>query len=220
MTQQYKYNPEDWLASSVRALKEYAEDAFLNSVLDNDTVPSGDQFYRVIMEFPSDDLTLTTVPLDKTLIHFEIDDIGPQVLGFGENIGKEFYDTDRGVVIRQEAAINTLNFDVGIWASNENGGPTARLRAYQVLQQIFVGSLATESLFTATDAGDGGLELISFTGGRFVRDTLNDIPVFRMVNCTLVIRVFSRTPKPQELPPIEDIVQNPELVIHPNLTIP
>jgi hypothetical protein len=181
MTQTNTYDPENWLLSTTRALKEYVENAF------NDA-------YKVVMEFPSTDEVLETMPLDLTIIHFEIDDQDHRRLGFGDNYGAINYDAGTHQSNPQEAAIRILNFDVGVWASDRSGGVTSRLRAQQTLGFLFEGSLAQAKLDAAVDAGDGRIEILNYRGGRSLTDKINDVDVYRMVDATLEIRVFSRTP--------------------------
>jgi hypothetical protein len=98
---------------------------------------------------------------------------------------------------------------------------TARLRAYQTLCNLFLGSQAITKLREATNGGDGQLDIVRFSGGKFLSETINDIRVMRVVNCSLIICVFSRTPNPIITPTIEDIIQDQtEIILDPHLTIP
>lgn len=224
-----RYNPEQWLETLTRGLQEYAEEGFNNSVIDPGNNPVGSQIYDVIMEFPGTDEIMKRVPLKKTLIHFEIDDIEDRILGFSgreETIVKSTYDAATATIVQQEGVEHRVNFDVGIWTSDRAGGKTQRLRAYQNLVRLFQGRLAYDDLRDATkrtDAGqfDGCLEIHNFTGGRFWVESVNDVTLYRMLNCTLVIRCFSRTsPLRPPLPSIEEIFQDPELIIDDQLTLP
>lgn len=224
-----KFNPEEWMETLIRGLKDYAEEGFKNSVTDPSNNAVGDQVYTVIMEYPESGSQLFKAPVDKTIIHFEIDDIVDRELGFsgmGQTIVKETYDPDLQQVIPQEGVEHRVNFDVGIWTSDRAGGITARARAYQNLVRLFQGKLAFDDLFNATkrtDAGefDGALEILDFTGGRFVTDMINDVTMYRMVNCNLDIRCYSRTsPLRTPIPTIEGIFQDPELIIDDNVTLP
>ena len=118
-------------------------------------------------------------------------------------------------MIQQAAHRHLLNFDVGIWSSDRAGGLTTRLRAYAVLNNIFLGALAQEAVKRFTSSGDGYLELMEFTGGRFITERVNDVNMYRTVDATLIIRVFSRTPRDMfpPAPAIEDIDQAPHLSI-------
>lgn len=218
MPQTNTYNPEEWLESMTRALKEYTVDGFNNSVLDDALAPAGNLIYDVVMEFPSTDYILREVPDPKTIISFEIDDISNFMLGFGENVAKRVYNDIDFEVVEQEGRRQEIDFDVGIWASDKAGGLTARLRAYQTLVNLFSGSMAITNLREATNAGDGALEIIKFDGGRFAVEAINDVRIFRLIGCSLVIRVFSRTPNPIITPTIEDLSQDQtEIVLDPHI---
>jgi hypothetical protein len=89
------------------------------------------------------------------------------------------------------------------------------MRARQWLTRLFSLPEGAERLRNYSDAGDGVLEVLSFSGGRFIQDSANDMRLYRMVDGTLEIRVYSRTP-------IDDVVIGPaieEIDQAPNLTI-
>jgi len=195
------YDPEKWLETAVRSLKAYAESKFDSDV------------YDVIAEFPGTEIDPRKLPLSKTLIHFETDDIVNRVIGFGDNIFRDNFDEDEMTVQPQEAKEHRINFDVGIWSSDRSGGTTARMRAYQILDLLFCGSRARRAIWNATSTGDGGLEIIEYTGGRFVTERVNDIPMYRSVDSQLEIRVYSRTPKGDPEPAVETVGQAPGLTI-------
>ena len=203
-----------FLESTVRCLKEYLEYQFRVSVNDGQEYVGLDA-YEVVAEFPALGLELRKMPMQRTIIHFEIDDIQNIVIGMGENIFETTFDSDTGQNINRTGAAHTLNLDIGIWASDASGGTTARMRANQILHNVLGGTLGITKLRNFTDGGDGMLELLSFTGGRFVLDKINDMTVYRMVECTLVLRVFSRVPLDDELnaPAIQDIIIDPDLSI-------
>lgn len=209
------FDPEIWLESATRELKAYIETGFNNAIVDETSQPVGLQLYEVMMEFPGprvDDVK--AMPLDRSIIHFEIDDIADRLVGFGDQVFAENYDPVGHQNFPQEAGIHVINFDVGVWASDRSGGTTSRLRAKQVLRNLLQGKQAQAALTAATDGGDGGLQIKSFTGGRFVPERVNDVPIYRMVDSTLEIQVFSRTPLPiTGGPTIEDFVQQPGLTI-------
>jgi hypothetical protein len=209
----HTYDPENWLESVVRTLREYAEHGFDNAVKDNGGDPVGDTVYEVVMEFPSNLDPARVLPMDRTLIHFEIDDIVDMILGFGDNIIRENFNESDYTVRPQEARVHRINFDVGIWASDRSGGTTQRLRAYQVLANLFHGSRARAALWNASTEGDGGIEILEFTGGRFLTERTGDIPLYRMVDCQLEIRVYSRTPIGEPEAAVETVVQAPGLSI-------
>jgi hypothetical protein len=219
------YDPELWLETTMRGLHDYAKRGFHKSIKDNNFNYVGDQIYEIVMGFPETDEILKMVPLPKIVIHFEVDDIDNRVLGFGEGHHRLNYDPFFGSIQPQEAGVHEVNLDVGIWASNRSGGVTGRLRAYQTLRNLFHGPLAYESLKDATEnfvdgGSEGHIEIISFQGGRFLQDTINDLEVFRMIECTLTVRVFSRTPVEIFIPTIEEVTVIPELIIDDQLQLP
>lgn len=197
------YNPEDWLISTVRTLKSY--------VVDTINAPN---VYDVVMEFPGAQIDAATLPLPHTLFHFELDAIQELPVGFGDTPMKWGYD-GAGSVHPQWAHVHRMNFDVGIWASDKSGGTTSRMRARQWLTRLFSLPEGAERLRDYSDADDGVLEVLSFSGGRFIQDSANDTRLFRMVDGTLEIRVYSRTPIDDVVigPAIEEIDQAPGLTI-------
>lgn len=198
------YQAEDWLLSTYRTLKSY--------VIDTINAPN---VYDVVMEFPGADVDAGKMPLRKIIIHFEIDDIDEQPLGMGDRPAVDNYSAGTSEITPQWAHIHVVNFDVGIWASDAEGGTTSRMRARQWLTRLFSIPEGAEHLRDYSDGGDGVIEILSFSGGRNVIDRVNDMRLYRMVDCTLVCRVFSRTP-------IEDAVTVPaidEIDQAPNLTI-
>jgi hypothetical protein len=209
------YDPEIWLESTIRCLKEYLEQEFNRSISDGQNYV-GEDAYEIVAEFPATDLELRRMPMQKTIIHFEIDDIQSTLLGMGENIFASTYDPATETVIGRTGEVHAINFDVGIWASDASGGITARLRAKQTLQNALGGALGITKLRNFTDGGDGTLDILDFSGGRFVLDKINDMTVFRMAECTLTVRVFSRTPLDDALtgPAIEEIIQDPNLSVY------
>lgn len=201
------YNPDLWLESLSRALQDYVANAF-NSTL-----------YQVEMSFPDTVNMAKETPLRKVLIHLEQDDEEDPTMGFGEP-GKEVYTKtsidpapETGTVLLHEAAMHLVNYDVGVWSSAETGGETTRMRAQRVLKTLFVGNSAK----LRAKATMGGVEIVSFNGGRHLLDRINDVPVWRAMDMTLVVRVFSRRiPEPVEA---EDAVlafdQDQNLTIDP-----
>jgi len=214
MPQTNTYNPEIHMESLSRCLKEYAEDGLHASVKNEAGASVGNSVYSVVMEFPGTEISGLKVPLDKTIIHFAIDDVEDRVVGLGDNIFANNHDPIDSTVNPQEARQHVVNFDVGIWSSDRTGGITARLRAQQTLVNLFCGSIAQMRIREATLAGDGCLEILRYSGGNFATERINDVDVYRMMGAELVIRVFSRTPVLDEpLPAIESIVQVPGLTI-------
>lgn len=224
-----EYDPELWLETLTRGINDYAEEGFKNSVVDGNNNAVGDSVYDIIMEYPATDEILRRVPLAKTLISFEMDNIEDLVLGFSgreATIVKSIYNAQTAEIVQQEGVEHRVNFDIGIWTSDRAGGKTQRLRAYQNLIRLFQGKLAHDDLRNATlrtDIGeyDGSLELFSFSGGRFLTEKINDVTIYRMIDCTLIIRCYSRTsPLRPPLPTIEEFFQEPELIIDDNVQLP
>ena len=196
------FSPETWLESLVRGLKDYV----VNN-LDTDV-------YDVVMEFPGPMFDSSKMPLDKSVIHFEADDIGTSPLGMGDEPLLENYDPGNQSVNPQWGAMHSVNFDVGVWTSDRSGGTTSRMRAMQILNQLFGFPSSVIALRDATTGDDGGVEITSYSGGRFALDHVNDVRVYRMVGGQLQVRVFSRVaPLAAPAPAIEEITQVPNLTI-------
>jgi hypothetical protein len=129
------------------------------------------------------------VPLPKTIIHFEIDDPREIPFGIGENLVNHVVDAIGGTVEEWEAHCHEVDIDVGVWASVESGGPTARMEAMEDLNKLFTGPNAREACMIATN----GVYPRALIGGRFVTDSISDVTTFRIVDMTLRVRVYSRT---------------------------
>jgi hypothetical protein len=198
------YDPEDWLITTVRTLKSY--------VVDTINAP---KVYDVVMEFPGAQIDAEKLPISKTIIHFELDAVTELPVGFGDTPMVWNYNAAAFSVQPQWAHVHRMNFDVGIWASDKSGGTTQRMRARQWLTRLFQLPEGAERLRKYSDAGDGVIEVLSFSGGRFLQDTANDVRQYRMVDGTLEIRVYSRTPldDSEVAPAIEEIDQAPGLTI-------
>jgi len=208
------YDPENWLESAINEIKNYATAGFNAAVLDDQFASAGDEVYNVIMEFPGPAMDRSEIPLTRTVVHFEVDDMTDREVGFGMNQFADNYDSVAHTVNPQYARQHLINFDVGIWASARSGGLTSRIRAKQILENLFGDPSGQVALRTATDGGDGVVEIISYSGGRFIIDHITDSPVYRMIDGALVVRVFSRTKLSDTPgPAIEEIVQDPNLEI-------
>jgi hypothetical protein len=213
------FNPEIYLETATRCLKEYAEAGIDAAIQDNNSNDVGLDVYEVVMEFPSDEMIVSKVPGNKSIVHFELDDIQDSILSFGDNVARSVYDPVLHTVTDQEGRRHVLNFDVGIWAWDKSGGTTARLRARQILTNLFTGAQATKNLRASSDGGDGMLEILSYTGGHFTTEYVNDVRVFRMVDTSLSIRVFSRTPNPIISPSIESFDYDLGLILEPDIQL-
>lgn len=194
-------DPENWIESVFEALKDYV------------TSNSSNALYEVTFSFPGNDLD-DTQPPPLTIIHFEIDDHANPKFGFGDNVVDGLYDDILETVSDYEAQAHTLNFDVGIWASQKSGGVNARLKTFQHLCDLFCGPSAFQYARATY-----GFEIISFNGGTFVRDSVGDIPLWRVAGMTLVLRIYSRKVIPPA-PYISDIAQEPGIYIQDTVNIP
>lgn len=196
------YNPDKPFTSFFESLLAYLQ-TYVN-----------ENVYEIVPSYPSPEQIDKLLPLRKTIIHFDIDEPQSQFFGFGDNVvDYEYieYDelTDTGAeVIETEARCHEILLDFGIWASIESGGPSARLAARELLDAILNGPSAKEAVMSVTD----GVELLSFSGGRNITETINDIDVFRMVGIELRVRIYSRKrTEPGRI--INEIDQAPELEI-------
>jgi hypothetical protein len=175
----FVYDPEDWLVSCTRAL--------VSSIKWSLNDPN------VIVEsaFPTADDLLQWTPLAKPVIHVNRDDIENPVLGFGTPGVDEFVPGPGGVGGSwrlKEAQLHLVNFDVGVWVSAEQGGETRRMQLVQALTDMFSRPVAKKTMKEVTE----GLWVESFTGGRDDVDRINDLPVWRAMEMTLILRVVSR----------------------------
>lgn len=196
------YNPTDWLVSAQRTLKAYVEHFFDPRIWD------------VRFGFPSDAELQGLMPMDRTIIHFEIDDINNQILGIGKSIVQDDYDQFTHLVKEIEGGMHNISWDIGIWASAKSGGTTSRLLAYQILNDLFYGPSAKDSFRAVTK----GLEIREFTGGQFIKEEINDLDVYRVVGISLMTRAMSLR-IPQSIPTIEIINIVSELIIRGEIVI-
>jgi len=212
-----KYDPEAWLETTVRCLKEYLEQEFLESISDGANYV-GDQAYEIVAEFPGTALDIGKIPLHRTVIHFEIDDIQSRIVGFGDNVFATTYDSGTSQNTDRTGEVHRLTLDVGIWAFDASGGTTSRLRAKQILQSALGGARGIIRMREFSDGGDSTIDVLGFSGGHFILDKINDMTVYRMVECNLELRVFSRDPLKPDMhgPAIEEIIQDPHLKIDDN----
>ena len=207
-----EFNPDKWLETLHRYLHDFVLQRINEAVKDDTNADAGLQAYDVVMDWPEADDPARDIQLEKTLIHFVVDDIDSAKLGFGDdtvNATEELHDApDPDIVNFHQARRHVVNYDVGLWASDQSGGSTSRLVAYQMLDSIFGGDDARRDFRDST----GGIEIIRFNGGTFITERVNDVRVFRIIDCELVVRVFSRRLLSDEVI-VEDIVQNPLLAI-------
>lgn len=172
------YDPDNWLLSTMRALDDYVRDTL------------ADPDVEIEMNFPDLATLEKKMPLDKALVHFQLDDMDDPVLGFGIP-GKDVLDETDPANPRykkHEAALHNLNFDVGVWVSAEMGGGTKQMLLVQRLKNMFSTATGKIRFNTVTQ----GLNIVSFDGGRNVLDRINDVPVWRTLDMTLIVRCVSR----------------------------
>jgi hypothetical protein len=217
-TQQYTYDPYQWLPSMFRAIREYVLKG-IDKAAKYYTDDIGLRQYEIVFDYPASVLVPDKLPFTNadgdpvTLIHFEIDNIENRLVGFGEShIGETPYPAS-GTIVPEEAEAHEVNFDVGIWATDKSGGSTSRLMAYQALDTIFSGPSAQEACESATE----GVLVRSFGGGRFISDSVNDIRLFRVADMELVCFVYSTKLVIPEIS--SDFVIVPELFIDETLII-
>ncbi len=205
-----EFNPDLWLETLHRAIKDYVKEEINQYLKDSADQPIGLQAYEVEMDWPAAVDTAKDIQLEKTLIHFVADDIESTKLGFGEdlvNATEELQDAPLPDLVQfHEARMHVVNYDVGVWASDKSGGATSRLRARQMLDSIFGGPEARRKFHEATK----GIQIIRFNGGAFITERVNDVRTYRMIDCELVVRVFSRT-KIADRIITEEIVQDPDI---------
>lgn len=198
------YDAEHWLESTTRTILDYVKENLNTRV------------YDFQMEFPGAYIDSMKLPFAKTVIHFALDDAEPRPLGLGSGEQRSNYDPVLQAKFPQYAEVQTMTFDVGVWASDKSGGTTQRMRARQALGFLFgINNGGVEKFRQYSDGGDGGIEIRQFSGGRFVLDTsANNVRLYRMVDCMLVVRAYSRTPIPETaIPTVEDFSQDSGLTI-------
>lgn len=211
-------NPDNWLTSTFDALTDYINEGVNTYILDDVDIPSGLRVYEISFDFPEADGVPVNPELDKTIIHFIIDDIENRRIGFGESYTSTVESPGPGgsfVTSPSEAREHTINFDVGIWASDESGGPTSRLRAYEMLDKLFGSDIARRKCRDFT----GGIEIRSYQSGRFITDTIGDVRVFRVVGAELTVRVYSRDADTPVVVVDEEPDLVPDVIIDGNLHI-
>lgn len=203
------FDPELFLSSTTRALKAYLESRFSAVAGGN-----GLDAYEIVMEYPDSDDLPKAAEFTKTIIHLAIDDVATKNLGIGQSyvntVITDGTELVAGTVVEQQALQNMINFDVGVWASDESGGITSRLRAYEYLHKFLAGEIARQKVFAASD---GAVDVIYYRSGRFVTEKISDVRVFRVVGAELEVRVFSRDDADPEILVDQEPTQEPELVI-------
>jgi hypothetical protein len=203
------FNPDRWLTSAFNVLTEAVKGGVDGYVLDDTAAEAGLEIYDVVMDYFAADRPSEFTELDKTTIHFIIDNIENSRVGIGPQAvaATEIAPTipDAGTITEQLARSHRLNIDVGIWASDNTGGSSSRLDAYEMLDKLFNPDAAIRFA--------DGVEIVSFNNGRFVTETLNDLRVFRVVGAELVVRVYSRDVAAPVVIADQGVTQAPELEI-------
>lgn len=207
-----QFSPDSWLTTAFAAFTDYISTEIDKYVRDDASDPVGLQVYDLVMDYPHSDELPKAGEFTKTIIHLSLDDVDNRRLGFGDGVVSwtEIPGVDGSTLSPEEAQMHTLNFDVGVWASDQSGGVSSRLRAYEMLDYIFNGEMARQKANAVT----GGVEIIGYQSGRFVPDKINDIRVFRVVGAEVVVRVFSR-----KKVPTDNVIVDGELIQDPNLVI-
>jgi hypothetical protein len=195
-------NPDQWLTTFFRALGSY--------VATNLRPP---EVYDVRFSFPDARDLADLTPFPNTIVHFEIDDVAHPWFGFGDNIVEEEIDMVAGTYRGYEALCYIVNLDVGIWCSARAGGVTQRMVTFEKLHKLLDG--AERYLWIREHLG---MEILSFEGGQFIVEEINDIAVHRTVGMTLRVRVYARNIG-EAVMYIDEIGQIQNLEIRDNLFI-
>lgn len=203
----YTYDPDNWLVSLQRTIKEFLQDAL------------DENLWQIVMDFPESDDLPHLLGEDKILVHLAVDDIENHKLGYGDDVISIVENPPEGpppapagTVDESEGHMHIVNFDVGIWAYDKSGGVTLRLETYQMLTSLLHGARAYQTFKDETE----GVEILRFNGGRWVTDRVGGTRVFRTVDSELVVRVYSRKLTVDAASLIDEIVQEPGLTIDGN----
>lgn len=183
------YNPDNWLISMQRALAAYVKSE-IDKLINVGGDDKGLEIYDVVFDSAEADDIPRYVQEKKTVIYFTLDDIDHRLLGMGDNLvnATENISGDPDTVTWEEGQAHLLNYDVGVMATDVSGGATARLQVMQALQQILNTTVGKKKLWEDTE----GVQVIRFQGGRFIRDRISDVRVYRVIDAELVVQVFSR----------------------------
>ena len=194
----YHYDESDYLTTTLRSIGAYVTDQLHANSEIGDVVD-------VEMSFPDTRIWTKTTPLERALVHFELDNDPEMRLGFGVPTTQD--DVGDATTL-SEAAIHEMNFDVGIWTSAQSGGVTKRSQLRQALYAIF-GPASSRQEFTAQT----GIVVKSYGGGSDVLDRINDVPIYRTAAITLIASVFSKHVYASDVSLITDYEQQEELSI-------
>lgn len=196
----YAYDPDAYLVSAGRSIHDYVRDQLLARADIGDVVD-------VEMSYPDTRDWTKDSPLERSLVHFELDDDPAMILGFG--VPQTLDDQGDDTAIVSEPQVHHLNYDVGIWTSPQSGGTTKRAQLRQALRDIFGTATGRVAFNEATE----GLQAIEFGGGSDVLDRVNSLPIYRTTGITLVVSVFSRLTQSTPVDLVTDAVQLQHLSI-------
>lgn len=185
------FDPDSWLISLHRALKDYVENE-INEYVQSGGNGVGLDVYDVVFDWPDAAELAKEAELPKTIIHFVVDDMDTRRLGFGNQhvaaVEEDRAEPASDLIRFHEANGHIVNFDVGVWASDQSGGSTARLVVYEMLFKLFGTEAARRRTRDTIE-----VEIQRFNGGRFIIDKIGDVRVYRIIDSELVVRVYSRT---------------------------
>lgn len=190
----------------------WVESLFLS--LENYVKVNSSIAYNILFSFPSAEDLGNLMAFPRTIIHFDIDDHNSPPIGFGDQVVDHVFDNPEGTVRDVELNQHVINFDVGVWASAKSGGVSSRLKTLQLLTNLFNGPSAFMRVREHL-----GIEIVSFAGGSFVTDDIDNVPVWRIIGMTLVVRAFTR----KVIGPdtfITSIRQEPGIFFHDEVLVP
>jgi hypothetical protein len=165
-------DPDNWLPTFFRALKGYIETKFNLDA------------YEIRFGFPQD---VDKLPLAKTIIHFEIDQIESIVVGMGDQQYVATWDETTVTITPHEIQCYEVELDIGVWATAFTGGTTARLVGTQTLLDALAGPANFKYI-----RRNVGIEILELRGGSFIVEEVNDIEMFRVVDISMRVRVYAR----------------------------
>ena len=168
----FNVDPDNWLPTFFRALKTYVESKFNLDA------------YEIRFGFPNE---VDKLPLEKTIIHFEIDDIESIVIGMGDQQYQAIYDDIAVTITPYEIQCYQVLMDMGVWATANTGGSTARLVGSQTLLSALAGPFNFKWIRNHV-----GVEILEIQGGSFVIEEVNDIEMYRVVDIAMRLRIFAR----------------------------
>jgi len=186
-----QFDPDFWLTSLHRSMTTYIGSKIDEYIIQPFPTPAGLQVYELVFDFPDAVELAKSSELEKTIIHFAVDDINNKKIGLGDDTTHRVETFDPGpgpdYAVYYEGKCHEVNYDIGVWASDKSGGITARMVVYEMLQKILGSEIGRTDFRNQTD-----VEILRFNGGRNIIDRINDVRVYRIIDCELVVRVYSR----------------------------